>query len=334
MFTQNQTRQLYVVKNVVDNEANLVNPGDIMFHGTFGQPDFYFNYVSTDGKIQRSDMIDGGMDYSVSPAIFTAADTQKRTSKAYVVTLDTNLLTNNQRLINGQDYMLNIRIQQYYFKSDLYDAWKHGVVHGAGNMEPKKFYAMMALSLFGNFSREPWPILKFGVTTSTIDDNYTVSGDQNITWINKNTKIDDLTGTYTALIIDEEPQDWHLGKMEQEPVIYNVACDYIIASGEQMIWGEAKEAEGKLEIEDGKKIADMEWFYHGERGDIYREYAYPNNFDNVALVDPTKKYDAIDVHFYWQGANHAVQKSEKDITLVMDTTLGITNDVKTAFGIN
>ena len=334
MFTQNQVRQLYVVKSVVTGANQVTNPGDIKFKGTFGTTDFYFEYMSTDGKVQRSDMIDGALNQHVN-AVFTDADNLGRTSNATIITLDPNYL-NNGAVINGQDYMVNIRIQQCYFKSDLIDTWKHGVVHGAGNMAAKTFYAKMALSLYANFSREAWPILKFGVTTSdTTDNSYTIAGDTNITWIDKTSTIDGLTGTYTALIVDEVPQDWHLGKMEQEPVIYDAHCDYIIYSGDDVIWGKTTVMPGSVTFTNGKTIADMEWFYHGERGDIYREYGYPNNFDNVALADPTKKYDTFDIHYFWQGANHAVQKSEKDITLVVDDTLtSVVSAVKSALGIS
>ena len=336
MFTQNQVRQLYVVKSVVTGANQVTNPGDIKFKGTFGTTDFYFEYMSTDGKVQRSDMIDGGMNQSVH-AYFTDHSKLGRYAKASLIVANPNLL-NSGNIINGQDYMVNIRIQQYYFKSDLIDTWKHGIVHGAGNMSVSDFYARMALSLFDNFCREPWPILKFGLSTTadpTDPTSYDYSQDS-ITWIDKTSTMTSLAGTtYTGVIIEEELQDWHLGKMEQEPVIYDAHCDYIVFSGEDMLWGNVYDVNTTTWIGNGKTIADMEWFYHGERGDIYREYGYPNNFDNVALADPTKEYDTFDIHYFWQGANHAVQKSEKDITLVVDDTLtSVVSAVKSALGIS
>lgn len=329
-FTQNQTRHFYVVNNVVAENGSLTHPGDIKFYGTFGQPHFYFEYMSPNGIIVRSDMIDGGMNHSVK-AYFKDAAKLGRQTKGTVIVADSNLL-NNGNIINGQDYLVNIRIMQYYFKSDLHYEWKHGVVHGAGNMSVSDFYARMAMSLFSNFSREPWPILKFGLTESVLSspDQYDITNDSaHITWINKSTKLDTLLGqSYTGIVIDEELQDWHIGKMEMEPVIYDVHCDYIVYSGDEMLWGSATEIPGGTFVTNSREIADMEWFYHGERGDIYREYAYPSNIDFMPVANSNfaDGYSTVDIHYYWQGANHAIQKSEKDITLAFpgggDGTVG------------
>ena len=34
------------------------------------------------------------------------------------------------------------------------------------------------------------------------------------------------------------------------------------------------------------------------------------------MVDPTKEYHTLDIHYAYVGANESVQKSEKDITIV------------------
>ena len=41
----------------------------------------------------------------------------------------------------------------------------------------------------------------------------------------------------------------------------------------------------------------MEYFYLGERGDKYRNVGYPYTFDTTYLVDPSKKYDTIDITY-------------------------------------
>ena len=301
MYTQNQTRQFFVA-----NSANNI---------TLSLNDGYLT-LTYDNKTTKPThiVIDGGDTHLVEAHITYAAD-QAYTSKATIVTVDENYLDNN-KMINGEDYLVNINIPQYYVMSDLVDTWKYGVVHAFGNMTTSDFYKRMALSLYGNFKNEPWPILKFGVTTTSMT-SYDLSNDNNITWISDTTTLDSLSGTYTALIIDEEAQDWHLGKMEQQPVLYHVYCDRIMYSGEEVVWGNTTTQTGKLTINNGKKIADQEYFYHGERGDIYRELAYPNNFDNVGVANPSTAYDVIDIHYYWQGANHAVQKSEKDVTIAV-----------------
>jgi hypothetical protein len=54
----------------------------------------------------------------------------------------------------------------------------------------------------------------------------------------------------------------------------------------------------------------------GERGDVYRGVGFPNNFNTTYLVDPSKAYHTLDIHYAYVGSNEAVQKSEKDITIV------------------
>ena len=64
----------------------------------------------------------------------------------------------------------------------------------------------------------------------------------------------------------------------------------------------------------------------GERGDIYRGVAFPHNIPTTYLVDPTIKYNVIDIHYAYVGNNEGVQKSEKTITLVVPK-VGATNSV-------
>lgn len=51
---------------------------------------------------------------------------------------------------------------------------------------------------------------------------------------------------------------------------------------------------------------------------------WPNYVPTKYLVDPTKEYDTIAIHFAYTGANHSVQMSEKDITILVpaDATVG------------
>ena len=75
----------------------------------------------------------------------------------------------------------------------------------------------------------------------------------------------------------------------------------------------------------------------GERGDIYRGVGYPNNIKTTYMVDASKTYSVLDIHYAYVGSNESVQKSEKTITIVCDnkTTLNsIIGDVKTATGLN
>ena len=58
----------------------------------------------------------------------------------------------------------------------------------------------------------------------------------------------------------------------------------------------------------------------GERGDQYRMFAAPQDrIPTKLLIDPTQEYDVINIHYYFVDSLGGVQKSEKDITIVLPT---------------
>ena len=87
--------------------------------------------------------------------------------------------------------------------------------------------------------------------------------------------------------------------------------------GDERIWGKVEKAESLAKVENGKIIADLEYFCMGERGDQYRNIGWPNVIKTKYLVDPEKKYNTIDIHYAYVGDGVSVQKSEKDITIVV-----------------
>lgn len=67
---------------------------------------------------------------------------------------------------------------------------------------------------------------------------------------------------------------------------------------------------------NGKLIADLEYFYLGERGDQYRQVGFPNVIDSDYKVDPTKDYDMIDIHYAFTDEGVSSYRTEKNIILV------------------
>lgn len=124
-------------------------------------------------------------------------------------------------------------------------------------------------------------------------------------------------GTTTGLLIKELEQPWRLGTMEQVPVYFEVTTDYVQTASDEVLWGTVTKGVQSESIKDGKKIADLEYFCMGERGDIYRNISWPNSIPTVYLVDPTKEYGTIDIHFAYVGGNENPQKSEKTITIAV-----------------
>lgn len=310
-FSTNQVRQLYVAKalktsNVLASDA----AGSIVVKSDAAKNHLYFGYKGAD-NLMRSDLIDIK---NILYAKATDADDMAHKLKAVTVTLDSEV--NADALVAGQDYVLRIVFKQYVGMSDEDQYFKYGMVHAYAGMTPSDFYKKLALSLAKNFSREAVPLVKFALTNS---EDETVP-------VDATTKESSLTETYKALVINEVEQPWRLGVMEQTPVYFEVQPIPITANGDERIWGKVEDTEPAGIIANGKKIADLEYFCMGERGDIYRGVGFPDNIPTTYLVDPAAKYNVIDIHYAYVGSNESVQKSEKTITLAVPKA-GATNSV-------
>ena len=146
-----------------------------------------------------------------------------------------------------------------------------------------------------------------------------------------------IGGNASGLIVEEAPQEWILGTFPQVPVNFTLMPDSIVVNGDDRIWGLVEKQASTNSIPDGHKIADLEYFCMGERGDVYRMMGFPNVIRTKYLVDPDLKYNTIDIHYAYVGPNEAVQKSEKDITIVVpkvddnnQASNKFTNDIITA----
>ena len=301
MRSVNQNHHLYVItaNGTVANVTKNSVVGSIFPYATdagMGK-DIYFKYMGRDG-LTRSDMIPvKQIDY----AKWVTADAMKTPLKKVTVTL-------NDNPIAGQDYILNIAFQQFYDLSPEDTYVKTVALHATSKMDTAaKFYAAMVDELKAAFSREVGadaeenPYLTFEVGETT-DPN-------------------DSESTIPALIITEKPQDknWSLGKWEMESLVFDVFPSTIYVDGNETQWGTATPGVSNQTVPNGKRMADLEWFTFGERADYYRGMGYPNNFDFTPLVDPSVAYDALEIHFAYQGSCEDIQKSEKDITIIGPT---------------
>lgn len=325
-FSTNQVRQLYVAEalktpNVIATDA----AGSIAVKADTAKTHLYFEYMGA-GGMTRSDLIDTK---NILYAKATDADDLAHDLAKYKLTLDASV--NGGTPVAGQDYILRIAFRNYIGLSEEDQYFKYGMVHAVTGMTASDFYKTLALSLVKNFSKEEEGLLKFYLEIGGSDAG-TVAGTP--TEVTKDTKESSLTGTYTGLVIEEAPQEWILGVMEQVPVNFTLQPDTIISSGDERIWGTVKQVTSTNSIPDGHKIADLEYFCMGERGDIYRMVGFPHVIRTKYLVNPDNKYNVIDIHYAYVGANESVQKSEKDITIVVpkigadnQTANKLTNDI-------
>lgn len=308
-FSTNQVRQLYVAtalkpSNVIASDT----AGSIAVKSDTAKSHLYFEYMGA-GGMTRSDLIDIK---NILYAKATDADDLAYDLAKYKLTLDDTV--NGGEPVVAQDYILRIAFRNYPGLSEEDQYFKYGMVHAVTGMTASDFYKTLALSLVKNFSREEQGLLKFYLETGGSDAGVVAGTPTEVT---KDTKESSLTGTYTSIIIEEAPQDWILGVMEQAPVNFTIQPDLIIDNGDERIWGVVKKVTSTNSIPDGHKIADLEYFCMGERGDVYRMVGFPYVIRTKYLVDPDIKYNVIDIHYAYVGPNESVQKSEKDITIVV-----------------
>lgn len=322
--SDNQFRNLYVMKTYKVSESALEAVGDATLKVDTAKNAMYLVYKDTEDNL-TSDIIDlKNLLYVKSTK---AADMARK--------LNSQSVTLNEDPISGQDYVLNVEVRNFVALGDDSTHIKFGAVHAVKGMTKSDFYKAMALNLAKNLSREVSPILNVLLTK-----NDTTDGESEVPVL-VNGKMQVLaelkaTESYTDIIIDEVEQPWRRGVAQVEPVNFNTTCGTVLVDGDDVIWGTVEKEEGDP-VNNGKQIADMEWFYHGTRGDIYREATYPDNFDFKPLVDETKAYSTLDIHFAYVGPGVEVAKSERTITVVCADAAELNKlitAIKTATGVD
>ena len=297
VFSTNQNRQFYVATEVATSVTEASKAGAILAKTIDNgvNKELYFMVKGAD-TVLKSDRIQlKNLDYVKAIA---AAD-MVTPLKSVLVALDANV--NSGKPVIGQDYILRINFRQFYGMSDQDQYFKDVAVHATKEMNttPSKFYEALVKVLNLSFSRE------VGATSES----------------NPYLKFE---ASATGVTITEKEQSWTLGKEAQEPVYFDIVPTTIYVDGADEIWGtvtdktptKAKAVVGTTGVGNGKKIADLEWFCMGERGDQYREIGYPNNIDTKYLVDPTKQYNVLEIHYAFTDEGISSYNSEKDITIV------------------
>ena len=318
-FSVNQGRQLYVetklaAGKLVDTEKTV---GEISIRASKDKGIVWIEHRGH-GGITASDKID----------VKNIVDMRATKSKNLAKVLDCYKVTLKGDIVAGQEYLLRLVFNQYVGMSDEDQYWKYGMVHAVKGMTADKFYKTMAISLVNNLAREETPLVKVFVHSlaTTSASGFDANNLKEVTFGMKEDKIG--AADIDALVITQVEQDWTLGTMPQAYIPFEVQPDTIIVEGDEVIWGEVKKLDATedseqrpvavVPVEDGHNIADLEYFCMGERGDQYRMVGFPNVIRTKYLVDPTKKYDTLDIVYYYAGNNEDVQKSQRTLTIVAE----------------
>ena len=302
VFSTNQVRQLYVVDNVASSESALATAGDI-FAKKSGD-DIYFKYVGALGDTMRTDIV------NQKQLIYTSVATSDKLAyklKGQKITLNPNV--NGGAPIEGRDYLLRVLFSEYIGISPVDKTLKYGTVHITPGMTASDFYAEMAYALMQSQKKEPNPIMNIAVYVSGTFEGNEISDTDTLQDIKG-------MGTIEGIVIFEAGQPWHLGVMPQGVIKIDAQVTRITYNGDDSIfWGVVEDATmpSSYVLPEGQKIADLEYFCMGERGDQYRNAGWPNVIPTKYLVDPTAEYDLYTIHYAYVGEGTHQEKSEKDI---------------------
>ena len=302
VFSTNQVRQLYVVDNVASSESALATAGDI-FAKKSGD-DIYFKYVGALGDTMRTDIV------NQKQLIYTSVATSDKLAyklKGQKITLNPNV--NGGAPIEGRDYLLRVLFSEYIGISPVDKTLKYGTVHITPGMTASDFYAEMAYALMQSQKKEPNPIMNIAVIVSGTFEGNVISDTDTLQ------DVKDM-GTIEGIVIFEAGQPWHLGVMPQGVIKIDAQVTRITYNGDDSIfWGVVEDATmpSSYVLPEGQKIADLEYFCMGERGDQYRNAGWPNVIQTKYLVDPTAEYDLYTIHYAYVGEGTHQEKSEKDI---------------------
>lgn len=305
-FSVHQVRQLYVANAYKENLKALKDAGDItVVREEKGKGDaIYFQYMGALLDKMRSDLIKVD---NITNLRATKAEDMAIKLKGYTLTLDPEV--NGGQPVAGQDYILRLAFREYIGMSEADQYFKYGMVHAFSGLSASDFYKKMAYSLVINLSKD----------VTALVDVYLYDG-------SAETKVEAMsweafdkayTGTYTAIRFVEAVQPWHLGTMPQAVIPFKVQPVDVLVDGDQRIWGKVESYDPQVSLPEGQLIADLEYFCMGERGDQYRNMGWPNVIPTKYLVDPSKEYDVLNIHYFYQGDGISVQKSEKDIQIVV-----------------
>lgn len=301
----NQVTQFFVVeksavlKEIKDPKGTAITGYQIVVDGT-----------------DTTDVIPSKQVLGVNFASATSAS-EKMYRKALKVKL--NSAINEGNPVAGQDYILSLKFRGHIGEEDTIE--KVAMAHATATDTAATLLQKLAKSLIDNAAVEFTPLYEIHA-------------------LNSKTPLTDVsTITAEGFVIVEAKPYWRLGTFQETLAKIEVATRPIIVAGdEEDAWLDSykfvADTAGTYtdSILNTHKVADMEYFYKGERGvTAFKNAPYDAQMPVDLKVDAnhTAGYDILTIHYAYVGANASNQKSEKDIVLVCKNAAGFLDTVKT-----
>lgn len=230
-----------------------------------------------------------------------------------------NSAINEGNPVAGQDYILSLKFRGHIGEEDTIE--KVAMAHATATDTAATLLQKLAKSLIDNAAVEFNPLYEIHAVDS------------------KDVLTDVSTITAEGFVIVEAKPYWRLGTFQETLAKIEVATRPIIVAGdEEDAWLNSykfvADTAGTYAdaILNTHKVADMEYFYKGERGvTAFKNAPYDAQIpvDLKVNANEATGYDILTIHYAYVGANASNQKSEKDIVLVCKNAAGFLDTVKT-----
>ena len=249
--------------------------------------------------------------------VLATADSEKLFRKALKVKLSANV--NGGAPVAGQDYIISLKFRGHIGEEDTIE--KVAMAHATASDTAATLLQKLAKSFIDNASVEESPLYEVKTVAGVALSN------------------DVSTITEEGFVIVEAKPYWRMGTFIEALAKIDVSTRPIILSGEEEDkWLDSykfvadKEGTYSTAIMNTHRVADMEYFYKGERGvsaGLNAPYDLQIPLDLRVDANHAAGYDILTIHYAYVGANASNQKSEKDAVLVCKSGAGFLNTIET-----
>ena len=327
-FNVNQVRQLYVATTApaeITSQTNIAStlddPGDFGYSELDSDGCFYFISRGANGELVRSDMINAK---SIKHITYCDKSTDVYGLKKTKVQMLSS--TNSGNPVAGEDYILVVNFTNVFGFGIEDTNVVTAVAHATTGMTANQLLGELAVSLYQNLDKG---IANVYCGTSLLDDDDIAAHVAGTTPI-----------TGSSITIEEVEQPWVRGTRSAIVYPFTVTGKYITINNDVLPWANITADTPTTTLTNTKKIADLEYFCMGERGDWYRSVNWPNIVPTKYLIpadnSDTGGYNVLTIHYkYIGGGDEAASRlSVKDIQIVstqsLETLKGVIEGYQTA----
>jgi hypothetical protein len=321
-FNTYQTRNLYVVKDFLAS-GEPDSAGELAMGTAKDNGEIFFKYFNGDEQLTRTDLI---RPESIISLKKTKAAEMDIPLQALALTVDTDaadFVTSNALVDKTFTLTINLHQVMSYDMNDFYPVTVSLVGTSTNTASVSAFLNALAGEIVKNMpkftKKAPYKVylVKSGTATEAVAANNSVS-------------------SATGIVIVPAPGDYRRGIMSKE--VFDLTFTSRLHD-DDVAWAKEMVDSGSLPlhtvaavnsylgtsiapaaIPSVYTIADLEHFALGERGDQFRGYWYPHNYEPTYLVDLTKSYDIVSVEFAWQGNAENIQKSPRMIQFACEVS--------------